>query len=55
MIESWHTCERVMSHTHTHTHIQSVDELMGMPDIDGCLVGGASLDPVKFTRIMNFQ
>ena len=34
---------------------QSVDELMGMPDIDGCLVGGASLDPEKFTRIMNFQ
>eukprot|EP00277_Geminigera_cryophila_P034311 CAMPEP_0173120930 /NCGR_PEP_ID=MMETSP1102-20130122/52898_1 /TAXON_ID=49646 /ORGANISM="Geminigera sp., Strain Caron Lab Isolate" /LENGTH=308 /DNA_ID=CAMNT_0014027269 /DNA_START=15 /DNA_END=941 /DNA_ORIENTATION=- len=34
---------------------ESVDELMGMPDIDGCLVGGASLDPVKFTRIMNFQ
>ncbi len=25
--------------------------LMGMPDIDGCLVGGASLDPVKFARI----
>jgi hypothetical protein len=34
---------------------QSVDELMSMPDIDGCLVGGASLDPEKFTRIMNFQ
>lgn len=35
--------------------VQSVDELMSMPDIDGCLVGGASLDPAKFTRIMNFQ
>jgi len=34
---------------------ESVDELMGMADIDGCLVGGASLDPVKFTRIMNFK
>jgi len=34
---------------------ESVDELMSMPDIDGCLVGGASLDPAKFTRIMNFQ
>jgi len=28
---------------------------MGMPDIDGCLVGGASLDAEKFTRIMNFK
>ena len=34
---------------------ESVDELMSMPDIDGCLVGGASLDPVKFARIMNFK
>ena len=34
---------------------ESVDELMSMPDIDGCLVGGASLDPVKFGRIMNFK
>jgi triosephosphate isomerase len=33
----------------------SVDELMSMPDIDGCLVGGASLDPNKFARIMNFK
>ncbi|KAJ1481428.1 triose-phosphate isomerase, partial [Baffinella frigidus] len=34
---------------------ETVDELMAMPDIDGCLVGGASLDPVKFARIMNFK
>mmetsp|Transcript_26397 Transcript_26397/g.65142 ORF Transcript_26397/g.65142 Transcript_26397/m.65142 type:complete len:253 (+) Transcript_26397:127-885(+) len=34
---------------------ESVDELMSKPDIDGCLVGGASLDPVKFGRIMNFK
>jgi hypothetical protein len=33
----------------------SVDELMSKPDIDGCLVGGASLDAKKFARIMNFQ
>merc|ERR1719488_290731 len=30
----------------------SVDELMSMPDIDGCLVGGASLDGEKFGRIL---
>jgi triosephosphate isomerase len=34
---------------------ETVDGLMQMPDIDGALVGGASLDPVKFGRIINFQ
>ena len=34
---------------------ESVDELMAMSDIDGCLVGGASLDSTKFGRIINFQ
>lgn len=33
----------------------SVDELMAMPEIDGCLVGGASLDADKFGRIINFK
>mmetsp|Transcript_36522 Transcript_36522/g.85364 ORF Transcript_36522/g.85364 Transcript_36522/m.85364 type:complete len:300 (-) Transcript_36522:273-1172(-) len=32
----------------------SVDALMAMSDIDGCLVGGASLDAEKFGRIINF-
>ncbi len=30
-------------------------ELMGMPNIDGALVGGASLDPVSFAQIVNYQ
>jgi triosephosphate isomerase len=34
---------------------QSVDELMSQSDIDGCLVGGASLFADKFSRIVNFQ
>jgi len=34
---------------------ESVDSLMKMPDIDGALVGGASLDSTKFARIINFQ
>lgn len=34
---------------------ESVDELMSMPDIDGCLVGGASLVADKFARIVNFE
>jgi len=29
-------------------------ELMAQPDIDGALVGGASLDPDEFTRIVQF-
>lgn len=33
---------------------ESVDGLMAKPDIDGSLVGGASLDASKFSRIINF-
>ena len=33
----------------------NVDELMAQPDIDGALVGGASLDPEAFARITCFQ
>ncbi len=33
----------------------NVDALMAQPDIDGALVGGASLDPEAFARIVNFQ
>lgn len=33
----------------------SIDELMAQEDIDGVLVGGASLDSTKFNRIINFQ
>ena len=34
---------------------ETVDELMSMPDIDGALVGGASLVAEKFERIINFE
>jgi triosephosphate isomerase len=33
----------------------NVSELMAMPDIDGALVGGASLDADSFSRIVHFQ
>ena len=33
----------------------NVDELMACPDIDGALVGGASLDASSFARIVKFQ
>ena len=29
-------------------------ELMAQPDVDGALVGGASLDPDEFSRIVQF-
>jgi triosephosphate isomerase (TIM) len=33
----------------------SVDALLRSPDIDGALVGGASLVPASFARIVHFQ
>ena len=33
----------------------NIDEIMSMSDIDGVLVGGASLDPISFARIANFK
>ena len=33
----------------------NIAELMAMPDIDGALVGGASLDPDEFARIVQFR
>ncbi|CAM9841315.1 unnamed protein product, partial [Choristocarpus tenellus] len=34
---------------------ETVDELMACPDIDGALVGGASLVAEKFARIVGFK
>lgn len=33
----------------------NVDEIMAQPEIDGALVGGASLDPVGFARVVNYH
>ncbi|GBF80817.1 triose-phosphate isomerase [Aphanothece sacrum] len=33
----------------------NIDEIMAQSEIDGVLVGGASLDPVGFARIVNYQ
>ena len=33
----------------------NVKELMSMPDIDGCLVGGASLSADSFAKIIRYQ
>jgi len=34
---------------------ENIAELMSMPDVDGALVGGASLDPDTFSRIVLYQ
>lgn len=34
---------------------ENISELMAMADIDGALVGGASLNPVSFAKIVNFK
>jgi triosephosphate isomerase len=34
---------------------ENVDELMAQPDIDGALVGGASLEARSFLRIIHFE
>jgi triosephosphate isomerase len=33
----------------------NIDEIMGQPEIDGALVGGASLEPASFSRIVNYK
>ncbi|NET57853.1 MAG: triose-phosphate isomerase [Symploca sp. SIO2E6] len=33
----------------------NIDEIMAQPEIDGVLVGGASLKPESFARIVNYQ
>jgi triosephosphate isomerase len=33
----------------------NIDEIMAQPEIDGALVGGASLQPDSFARIVNYQ
>lgn len=33
----------------------NIDEIMAQPEIDGVLVGGASLEPASFSRIVNYK
>jgi triosephosphate isomerase len=33
----------------------TIAALMAMPEIDGALVGGASLDPDEFARIVQYR
>jgi triosephosphate isomerase len=33
----------------------NIADLMAQPDIDGALIGGASLDPDEFARIVQYR
>jgi triosephosphate isomerase len=33
----------------------NIDDIMAQPEIDGALVGGASLEPASFARIVNYK
>ena len=35
--------------------VANIAELMTQPDVDGALVGGASLDPDEFARIIQYR
>jgi len=47
------TAERVRIQYGGSVKSENARELMGQPDIDGALVGGASLDPRSFAQIVN--
>lgn len=34
---------------------ENIDEIMAQPEIDGALVGGASLQPASFARLVNYK
>lgn len=47
------TAERVRIQYGGSVKPENARELMSQPDIDGALVGGASLDPRSFAQIVN--
>ncbi|MEB3307419.1 MAG: triose-phosphate isomerase [Cyanobacteriota bacterium] len=55
LIRSWVGDSGVTVQYGGSVNTATIDELMAQSDIDGVLVGGASLDPVSFARICNYQ
>ena len=55
LIRKWIGFEDVIIQYGGSVKANNIDEIMSMPDIDGVLVGGASLDPKNFARIANYQ
>lgn len=48
------TADRVIIQYGGSVKPENATEIMNMDEIDGALVGGASLDPLKFIEIVNF-
>ena len=48
------TADKIISQYGGSVKPDNASEIMDMPEIDGALVGGASLDPLKFIEIVNF-
>ena len=55
LIRSWVDFSDVIVQYGGSVKPTNIDELMSMSDIDGVLVGGASLDPTSFARISNYS
>ncbi|KDR93894.1 triosephosphate isomerase [Peptoclostridium litorale DSM 5388] len=53
-IYSSETAEKIRVQYGGSVKPQNVEEIMNEPDIDGALVGGASLDPQSFVKLVNF-
>ncbi len=55
LIRSWVGYAEVVVQYGGSVKADNIDQLMAQSDINGVLVGGASLDPVGFARIANYQ
>ncbi len=55
LIRGWVGYDDVVIQYGGSVKAENIDLLMDQPDIDGVLVGGASLDPVGFARIARYQ
>jgi triosephosphate isomerase len=55
LIRGWVGYDDVVIQYGGSVKAENIDLLMAQPDIDGVLVGGASLDPAGFARIACYQ
>ena len=55
LIRDWSGSNEIIIQYGGSVKPSNIDQLMSMSDIDGVLVGGASLDPKDFGRIANYQ
>ena len=55
LIREWSSSDELIIQYGGSVKPTNIDEIMSMTDIDGVLVGGASLDPKGFARIANYK